>query len=442
MTSPSTVLVVDDDREVADEHARLLRSIGYRSFTETVPEDVEPHLAREPGIDLILLDIRMPGLSGLDLLQRIRLRRPDVGVVMATVVNDVEQAVWAIKAGAYNYLLKPLQAEQVARVLRSYFSNQPAGLIDDPRFRPFVTRDPAFKEIFRRIQAFAEQDIPVLVEGETGTGKELVAQLIHSLSPRKQERFLPVNVAAFQETLFESELFGHVRGSFTGAMRDRVGCFEEARKGTLFLDEIGELGLDQQRKLLRVLQTKRFSRVGESEEREVGARVVLATNRDLRREVAEGRFREDLFYRISSYAVSLPPLRERPGDIELLADYFLRKYASQFGRAVSGFSPAALKTLKGYPFPGNVRELEGVVSSAILLEQSGELQDGCLPKHLAPAGPAATEEDRLERARFETIRKVLAECDGNQTQAAERLKIARQTLNYLLKDYRARGWIS
>jgi DNA-binding NtrC family response regulator len=358
------------------------------------------------------------------------------------VVNDVEQAVCAIKAGAYNYLLKPLQAEQVARVLRSYFSNQPAGLIDDPRFRPFVTRDPAFKEIFRRIQAFAEQDIPVLVEGETGTGKELVAQLIHSLSPRKQERFLPVNVAAFQETLFESELFGHVRGSFTGAMRDRVGCFEEARKGTLFLDEIGELGLDQQRKLLRVLQTKRYSRVGESEEREVGARVVLATNRDLRREVAEGRFREDLFYRISSYAVSLPPLRERPGDVELLADYFLRKYASQFGRAVSGFSPAALKTLKGYPFPGNVRELEGVVSSAILLEQSGELQAECLPKHLAPAGPAATEEDRLERARFETIRKVLAECDGNQTQAAERLKIARQTLNYLLKDYRARGWIS
>jgi DNA-binding NtrC family response regulator len=309
MMRASTVLVVDDDRDVAEEHARLLRGIGYRSLIQTVPEDVEPHLGREPDIDLVLLDIRMPGLSGIDLLRRIRLRRPDVGIVMATVVNDVEQAVHAIKSGAYNYLLKPLQSEPLARVLGSYFSNQPETLVEDARFRAFVTQDAAFRDIFRRIRAFAEQDVPVLIQGETGTGKELVAQLVHALSPRSQERFLAVNMAALAPTIFESEVFGHVRGAFTGATRDRVGCFEEAGNGTLFLDEIGELDLDPQRKLLRVLQNRRFARVGEVEERTVSARLVMATNRDLRREVEEGRFREDLYYRVANYAVTLPPLR-------------------------------------------------------------------------------------------------------------------------------------
>ncbi len=441
MMRESTVLVVDDDRTVAEEHARLLSGIGYRPVIQTVPEDVEPHLGREPAIDLVLLDIRMPGLSGIDLLRRIRLRRPDVGIVMATVVNDVEQAVHAIKSGAYNYLLKPLQTEQLARVLGSYFSNQPETLVEDTRFRAFVTRDPAFRDIFRRIRAFAEQDIPVLVQGETGTGKELVAQLVHALSPRSQERFLAVNMAALSPTLFESEVFGHVRGAFTGATRDRVGCFEEAGDGTLFLDEIGELDPDPQRKLLRVLQNRSFARVGEAEERTVSARLVMATNRDLRREVAEGRFREDLYYRVANYAVTLPPLRERPGDVELLAGYFLNKYASQFGRTVRGFTPEALDCLQAYAFPGNVRELEGIVSSALLLETGAEVGRDSLPRHLI--APVLVEQaDELEHARFETIQRVLAECQGNQTRAAERLKIARQTLNVLLKKYRQRGWMS
>jgi DNA-binding NtrC family response regulator len=433
------ILVVDDDGAVAASHAQILEGIGYRPVTRTVPEDVEPHLAQHPEVELVLLDIQMPGINGLDLLHRIKLRRPDVGVVMATVVSDVEHAVQAIKAGAYNYLLKPLEKTDVQRVLQSYFSNQPKGITEDPRFKPFVTQDQASLDLFRRIKAFAEADVPILIQGETGTGKELVAQLIHSLSLRSQERFVAVNLAAIPAHLFESELFGHCRGAFTGAVQDRTGYFDEAGSGTIFLDEIGELEPDRQKKLLRVLQTNRFCRVGETSERELAARIVIATNSDLRKAVTEGRFREDLFYRIINYAITLPPLRERHGDIELLSRYFLRKYSSQFRRLVDGISAEALELLKGYPFPGNVRELEGMISAALLLEDGAQLQACNLPRHLAATGGI---KDDLERARFQAIMKVLAECQGNQTRAADKLGIARQTLNYLLKDYRSRGWVS
>jgi DNA-binding NtrC family response regulator len=439
MIDNHTVLVVDDDRDVAQSHASILERIGYRPITQTIPEDVEPHLTRQPNIDLVLLDIRMPGINGIDLLQRIKLRRPDLGVVMATVVNDVEQAVRAIKAGAYNYLLKPLQKEQVERVLDSYFSNQPKSIVEDPRFRPFVTHDPAFTEIFKRVKSFAEADVPVLVLGETGTGKELIAQLIHSLSRRTQERFVGVNLAAIPAHLFESELFGHCRGAFTGAAQDRTGYFDEAGSGTIFLDEIGELEMDQQKKLLRVLQTRRYCRVGETAERDLAARIVMATNRDLRKEVKEGRFREDLYYRIANYCITLPPLRERVKDVEILAHYFLKKYCSQFGRTIQGFAPEALELLRRYPFPGNVRELEGMTSAAILLEDTNQLQASSLPRHISLE---EEETHDLEKVRCRTIMKVLAECQGNQTKAAGKLGIARQTLNGLLKDFRERGWIT
>jgi len=440
MTNAPTVLVVDDDKAVASSHADLLQGIGYRSLTQTVPEDVEPHLARTPNIDLVLLDIQMPGINGIDLLHRIKLRRPDIGVIMATVINDVEHAVRAIKAGAYNYLLKPLQRNDVERVLHSYFSNQPKGIVEDPHFRRFVTQDPGFAEIFRRVKAFAEADVPVLILGETGTGKELIAQMIHSLSSRSLGRFVPVNLAAISPHLFESELFGHCRGAFTGATQDRTGYFDEAGAGTIFLDEIGELEPELQKKLLRVLETKRYCRVGETAARDLSARVVIATNRDLKKEVAEQRFREDLYFRIINYCVSLPPLRERRGDVELLSQYFVRKYGSQFGRPVDGISPEALDLLSGYSFPGNVRELEGMISAALLLETAAKLQAANLPNHLAVA-PGDSKDD-LERARCTAIMKVMAQFDGNQTKASEKLGIARQTLNYLLKDYRARGWIS
>ncbi|HLY74070.1 MAG TPA: sigma-54 dependent transcriptional regulator [Planctomycetota bacterium] len=432
------VLVVDDDRQVAEEHARILRRIGFTPRTECDPEQVESALQREPGVELVLLDLRMPGLNGLELLQRIKLRRPDVGVVMATVINDVEHAVRAIKAGAYNYLLKPLQAEQVQRVLESYYSNRPAPLNEDPRFRPFITGHPAFREIFRRVQIFAETTLPVLLLGETGTGKELIANLIHALSPRAGGSFLTVNVAAIPPTLFESEMFGHAKGAFTGALGDHAGYFEAAADGTLFLDEIGELGRDQQSRLLRVLQEKRYARVGETVERQSTARVVLATNRDLAADVAQARFREDLYYRISNYSITLPPLRDRGNDVVVLAEYFARKYASQFGRPLTGFSQEALQDLKAYSFPGNIRELEGIVNAAVLLEGGETIRRSSLPERLTAVEPPESE---LEKVRCRTVQRVLAECEGNQTKASEKLGIARQTLNGLLKTYRERGWI-
>jgi len=438
VTRSNTVLVVDDDRDVAEEHARILRGIGFTPKTESAPDQVEAFLQREPKVDLVLLDIRMPGLNGLELLQRIKLRRPDVGVVMATVVNDVEHAVRAIKAGAYNYLLKPLQADQVERVLQSYFSNQPAAVHEDPRFRPFVTTHPAFRETFRRVKVFAETELPVLLLGETGTGKELLAHLLHAFSTRAEGAFLTVNVASIPPTLFESEMFGHARGAFTGALTERAGYFEAAAGGTLFLDEIGELGLDQQSRLLRVLQDQRYTRVGDTSERRSTARVVLATNRDLAADVAQGRFREDLYYRISNYSITLPPLRERGNDVTVLADYFVRKYASQFGRPITGFSDEALRQLKAYAFPGNVRELEGIVNAAVLLENGATIRSASLPEKVSAAPPPESE---LERVRCRTIQRVLAECDGNQTKAAGKLGIARQTLNGLLKTYREQGWI-
>jgi DNA-binding NtrC family response regulator len=432
------VLVVDDDREVAESHARMLQGFGCTSLIESVPEKVEPRLALPEPVDLVLLDIQMPGMNGLDLLQRLRVRRPDVGVIMATVMNDLESAVKAIKGGAYNYLLKPIQPGKLQRVIESYFSNQPSRLDEDACFRPFVTAHPNFQDIFHRMKSFAQSDVHVLISGETGTGKELVAQIIHSLSPRRDESFRVVNLAALSPTLFESELFGHVRGSFTGAMGDRAGHLEEAGRGTLLLDEIGELSLDHQTKLLRVLQNRTFSRVGESIERPLEARLLLATNSDLRRQLKAGRFREDLYYRISSHSVELPPLRDRRNDIELLARYFLRKYATQFDRPILGFSDEALAILSRYPFPGNVRELEGIVSAAVLLEQGDVVQAASLPRHCRVSDDEASD---LEKARYRTIVGVLAECDGNQTRAAAKLGIARQTLNQLLKDYRARGWI-
>ncbi len=433
-----TVLVVDDDREVAESHAKMLQGFGCTSLIESIPEKVEPRLARPEPVDLVLLDIQMPGMNGLDLLQRLRARRPDVGVIMATVLNDLELAVKAIKGGAYNYLLKPIQPGKLQRVVESYFSNQPSLAGQDVHFRPFVTAYPGFQEIFHRLKSFAQSDVHVLISGETGTGKEMVAQIIHSLSPRRDECFRVVNLAALSATLFESELFGHVRGSFTGALGDRAGHLEDAGRGTLLLDEIGELSPDHQSKLLRLLQNRTFSRVGESVERALDARLVLATNADLRRLLKSGRFREDLYYRISSHLIELPPLRERRNDIELLARYFLKKYATQFDRPVRDFSDEAMAVLNRYPFPGNVRELEGIVSAAVLLEQSELVQAGSLPRHCRISDDETSD---LEKARYRTIVGVLAECGGNQTRAAAKLGIARQTLNQLLKEYRARGWV-
>ncbi len=430
------ILAVDDDLEVAKSHSEMLSRMGYRCSFQVDPERVEADLEAQPGVELVLLDLRMPRLGGMDLLRRIRLRRPQVGVVMATVVNDIDEAVRAIRAGAYNYLLKPLQPERLQRVLSSYFDNRPRRLIDDPRFASYLTGHPAFEAIFRRVKAFAEADVPVLIQGETGTGKELIAGLVHALSPRRKERFTAVNVAALTPSLFESELFGHRRGAFTGATEDHAGYFEQAGGGTLFLDEIGELGADQQKKLLRVIETRKYCRIGETTERVLSARFVLATNRDLQAAHGDQAFRTDLYYRLAAHVVHLPPLRERGDDVDLLAGYFLRKYCSQYGRSIDGFDPEAKRRLRDHPFPGNIRELEGIVSSAVLLETTEWITPVVLPAMLREVHPAGGD---LESTRRRAVMAALAECDGNHTRAARKLGIARSTLLTLLKKYREGG---
>lgn len=439
MAGRSVVLIVDDEPAVAEVHGRLLGELGYSFVIETDPRRVERRLLDNADIAIVLLDIRMPDMNGLEVLQKIKLIRPSTGVVMATVINDIDMAVNAIKCGAYNYILKPVDVERLGEVLRSFLDNHPVSYEEELCLPEFITCHEPFREIFRRLRAYAQQDVPVLIEGETGTGKEVTAQSIHSLSERLSAPFVPVNMAALSSELFASELFGHRKGSFTGAFADHRGYFESCANGTLFLDEIGDISLEGQKKLLRVLQEGRYTRVGDTESRVFQARLVLATNKNLQTEVEEGRFREDLYYRISSFRISLPPLRERAGDIELLARYFLEKYRIQFGRPVEEFSVEALQILRGYSFPGNVRELEGIVSGAVLIEMSPMIQPESLPKHVMTE-PAPG--DDLQSVKRQKVLSALNQCRGNQTQAARVLGVSRGTLNRWIRSFREDGYLT
>jgi two-component system NtrC family response regulator len=413
-----------------------LKDLNYSHCTETNPKNVISILYNDKSINLVLLDIRMPDINGLELLFQIKSQFPSIGVIMATVISDIQEAVKAIKNGAFNYLLKPLQKERLASVINAYFTSLPELLSEDPKFSSYITNDPKFIDIFKRINVFSQADVPILIEGETGTGKELISQIIHSVSPNANGPYVAVNVAAISESLFESEMFGHIKGSFTSAHRDHKGFIEMAENGSLFLDEIGELGFEQQKKLLRILQNKTYSKVGASTESKMNCRIILATNKNLNEEVKDKRFRDDLYYRIASHTIVLPPLKNRPNDILLLAKFFLSKYASQYGRTISDFSPECIDCLTNYKYPGNIRELEGIISSSVLLEQTNLVTLNSLPYHLKIK---SNDTDDLEGIKFQAIKKALEECNGNQTKAAQKLGIARGTLNKLIQDYKKAG---
>lgn len=428
------ILVVDDEGEVAESHRLMLSELGHQARVLTDPTAVLQTVNTEPAIDLLLLDIKMPQMSGIEVLKQLRSARPEVGVILATVINDIESAIFAIKNGAYNYLLKPLNLSRLNEVISSYYTNRPPALSGDRRFQAVITASPLFTEIFHRTLRFAEAEVPVLIEGETGTGKELFARLIHALSPLRRGPFVAVNSSALPRELFEAELFGHTRGAFTGAVSSRGGFIEAASGGSLFLDEIGELALEEQKKLLRVLQEKSFHRVGDSIPKKVDARLIFATNRKLSEAVAEGSFREDLYYRLNGHVITLPPLRDRPEDIKLLSSYFVRKYAAQYGKAAQELSAEALAMLCAYRFPGNVRELEGILSSAVLIEDGSVVSPASLPSYLRQAPDAS-----LEQIRYSSVVSALEASRGNQTRAAEQLGIARETLNRMIKRYRSEG---
>jgi DNA-binding NtrC family response regulator len=451
---PAHVLVVDDDLGVAAVIAHMAQQLGHRT---TVSGSVDDALARlaHTHFDVVLTDLRMPGRDGLELLEHVRAQNPDIPVVVITGQATIDSAMEAIKGGAYDYLAKPPQLQMLGALLRRAIEKRRMAeevrhlqreILKHAAAEDIVGRSPQMLEVYKTLQRVAESRTSVLVLGESGTGKELVARKLHERSPRRGERFVPVNVSAIPEGLLESELFGHVRGAFTGALTTRRGLFDEAHRGTLFLDEIGDLSLPLQAKLLRVIQEHHIKPVGGNEEHEVDVRLVCATHQDLEEMVRSGALREDLYYRLNVVSIVLPPLRERREDIPLLVRHFLRKYEMGTGLMAPALSQAASRMLEAYAWPGNVRELENVVERAVLLSTHGVITPDALPRRLhgtQPAAPDAAEVPSglasLDSVIEEHIRRVLEQAGGNRTRAAQILGISRRTLHRMDERQRRRS---
>jgi len=441
------ILVVDDEPNARDALAELLRDEGYEAETAS---DGRKALELIPTFDpdVILTDLKMPGIDGLELLDRGRVAAPHAAFVVMTAFGTIDTAIQAIKRGAENYLTKPLDMTAVtALVERAYekaaLSREAARLREQVGSRlelPGILGDhPSMQRMLKVVEQVAKSRATVLVHGETGTGKELIAAAIHHRSPRRAKPFVRLNCAALAESLLESELFGHERGAFTGAVGRREGRFKQADGGTLFLDEISEVPKGIQVKLLRFLQERQFERVGGNETVTVDVRIVAATNRDLAEAVARGEFREDLYYRLKVVQVDVPPLRARPSDIPTLANHFLRVYAAENGVTVEGFTDDAMRALVSYAWPGNVRELENAVERAVVLCDTPRVGVDLLER----SGPASEASDlgmmipglTLQELERIAIERTLAACNGSRSKAAQILGISRRTLQYRLKEW-------
>ena len=448
--SAAVIAVVDDEPRLAEILAMLLRRDGHRVEVFGAAEAFLAALA-EQSYDLLLTDLRMPGIDGLELLKRARAAAPDMPVVLITAHASVPTAVAAIRDGAFDYVEKPFdndacralvhRALQV-RALTRENRRLRAALQRGAGSTEIVTRSPAMREVLDLAARAARSRATVLVTGESGTGKELVARTIHEHSDRALGPFVAVNCKAFASGVLESELFGHEKGAYTGAATARAGVFERAGGGTLFLDEIGEVDLDFQAKLLRALQTREVLPVGGTKARAVDVRIVAATNRDLRAEVAGGRFREDLYFRLAVIPIRLPPLRERPEDVLPLANHFLARFAAELGRSFVGFGADVETWLSGHPWPGNVRELENLVERAAVLARGDTIVQGDLL--LEPAAPAVGDADPdaglplqayLDAAAARRIRTALARAQGRRNDAARELGVERTTLYRLIKKF-------
>ncbi len=437
-----SILIVDDDELMRSFLSTILKEEGHHTEVACNGEEgLAKLLATE--FDLVITDLRMPDISGLDLMQEGRKDKPDTKWIVITAFGSIENAVEAVKAGASDYLTKPFHNPDelrhvIRRVLREAEAEQIISLLAEELGRQFPPMDMIFlgkkmQQVYRMVHEVAPTPATVLISGPSGTGKELVARVIHQLSPRQKKPFVAVHCAALAETLLETELFGHERGAFTGAVATRKGRFELADNGTLFLDEIGEVAPSVQVKLLRVLQEREFERVGGMKSISVDVRVISATNKDLKTEVSSGRFREDLFYRLNVFPISLPPLVERREAILPLAEFFVKKFAVTFAKKIDGFTPSAKSALLEYDWPGNIRELQNVIERALIL--SGREIDA---HHLNLENPMATSplaEGLLKTRERETIRNILSEVGGNRKRAAEILGISVRTLQYRIKEY-------
>ncbi len=432
------ILVVDDEKDTRDFMARAL-SGRYEVVTAADAELAMKQLEADKSIHLLLSDVRMPGEDGLTLMKAAKAANPNLAVVLLTAFGSIDQAVAAMKDGADDFLTKPVDLDQLelrvekalkAHRLEAEVEDLKAQLDEKYGLAGIVGNSPAMQKLFRRIRQAAPTDATVLLEGPSGTGKELVARAIHSLSPRAKGPFVAVELAAISPTLLETELFGHEKGAFTGAVARREGRFEAANHGTIFLDEISEIPLEIQVKLLRVLQEREFQRMGSNDTVKTDIRIVAATNRDLAAYVRAGKFREDLYYRLNVIDLYLPALKDRAGDIPLLVNRFLKEFG---GKSVSS---SAMKLLEAYPWPGNVRELRNAVEKMCVLSPTGEIDEEDVPDEMKRGGARSlSTSGTLEETEKAKILAVLDEVGGNRTKAAERLGISRRTIYRKLEEY-------
>ena len=451
MTGKARVFVFDDDIDSLQSVSAALRRDGFAVHPFADPKEGLSRLAAEGG-DVVVTDLRMPGLTGLEVLRHVTRDHPGIPVVVLTAYGTVEGAVEAVRAGASDFLLKPVEIPRLrAAVFKAVKERGMRKEIDRLREevgRPegvegIVGSSRAMEEVIRKIRLVAPTRMNVLVTGESGTGKELVARAIHALSPRRDHPFLPLNCAAIPETLLESELFGYEKGAFTGAVAARPGKLESAEGGTLFLDEVGDVSLGIQSKLLRVIEQKEVLRVGGSQVLTVDVRILAATNQDLKGRVEEKAFREDLYYRLNVFNIVVPPLRDRREDIPRLCDHFLARIGEENGVPAKTLSPAALKVLLAFRWPGNVRQLRNALETATLVSQGDTIEPGDLPPEVTPEvlPPTSAEPIPLPASRTLTeierdaIRDALAKTGGNKTQAAKLLGIGLRTLHRKVKEY-------
>ena len=454
----ANLLIVDDEQSYRQLLSLLFEGEGHRVRTAGNGREAVEVLKQEPA-DLIISDVKMPDMDGIEMLRVVRETMPDVGIVFMTAFASVESAREAFKLGADDFITKPFDVEELKLIVKKTLEKQE--LIDENRafkraqrergsIKNIVGSSAKMQAVFQMIETVSEVQSTVLITGESGTGKELVARAIHDMSPRAEKPFISINCGAFTETLLESELFGYVKGAFTGANTNRKGLFEAANNGTIFLDEIGEMSPAMQVKLLRVLQERRVRPVGAHEELSVDARVIAATNRDLKAMSLDGSFREDLFYRISVIPIDLPPLRERSEDIPDLVNHFVQKFCDVTGRDLT-ISPRAMHLLENYMWGGNVRELEHTIERAVALERTEEIQPERLPEHITNYNPERIRAEfdlpddglnlssHLENLERTYVIEALRKTSGNQTRAAELLQMQVRSLRHLLDKHNIRS---
>ncbi len=450
MSTQGCVLIIDDEEEIRESLQTLLELEGYEVEAAPNGEQGLSKLEERP-FDLVLLDLALPDRNGIELLPEIRALDPQISVIMITAYGTVEDAVRAMQSGAGNFLQKPWDNEKLLADVRAAVARRRAeeeniqlkrALKQRYNFESIVGKSEPMLKIFDLVAQVAPSRSTVLLQGESGTGKELIAKALHLNSPRRDRAFVPVNTGSMPPDLLESTLFGHVKGAFTSAIASKKGLFEVADRGTLFLDEIGTMGLDTQSKILRVLQDRKFMHLGGVHEIQVDVRIIAATNVDLRQLVREGRFREDLFYRLNVITIDLPHLRQRKEDIPLLVEFFLRRYSEENQRQARRMTPEALRPLLNYSWPGNVRELENVVERAVVLSSAPEIGPELLPDHVIGRGATlplienrgdASLFDVMEECERHIIVDMLEKCSWNQTEAAERFHVPLSTLNQKIK---------